>query len=64
MPFTVFGTGEQAPPRREKLADGGRLYFEEKYMEMGEKLRPEARLPMAMASAFCYPVCQRRRFQG
>jgi len=32
------------------------VYFEPRFMKEGESLKPEARLPMSMLGAFCFPV--------
>jgi len=34
-----------------------RFYFEPRYVKHGESLKPEARLPMSMLGAFCFPIC-------
>lgn len=33
-----------------------RFYFEKKFTETEGKIKPEARLPMSMIAAFCFPV--------
>lgn len=34
------------------------MYFEPLYFKQKGKVSPEARLPMAMAGAFCFPVSE------
>jgi len=34
-----------------------RFYFEPRFLKHGESLKPEARLPMSMLGAFCFPIC-------
>ncbi|ORX38204.1 major facilitator superfamily domain-containing protein [Kockovaella imperatae] len=34
-----------------------KYYFIPRFERHGEQLKPEARLPMAMLAAFCYPIC-------
>lgn len=33
-----------------------RFYFEQKFIAQKGKVKPEDRLPMSMAGAFCFPV--------
>jgi DHA1 family multidrug resistance protein-like MFS transporter len=40
----------------EGIALTARFYFEKKFTETGGKIKPEARLPMSMIAAFCFPV--------
>lgn len=37
-------------------ADSSRFYFEKKYHENQHNVAPEARLPMSMVGAICFPV--------
>jgi hypothetical protein len=39
-----------------------RYYFEPRFEKHGETLKPEARLPMSMLGAFCFPVSPHHPF--
>lgn len=50
-----------SPGKNCKKLKLGRFYFEQKFVDTGGKIKPEARLPMAMAATVMFPVSRCHR---